>query len=54
MEKAKLAARVVADHYRSVLVIVGFFLLWEFAVRVFGVSEFVLPSPSSALAHLFF
>jgi NitT/TauT family transport system permease protein len=54
MKKAKLAFKAAADHYRSMLVIVGFFLLWEFSVRVFGISEFVLPSPSSALAHLFF
>jgi NitT/TauT family transport system permease protein len=48
------ALRLAEDNWRSALVIVGFFLFWEFVVRFFGISEFMLPSPSSALAHLFF
>jgi NitT/TauT family transport system permease protein len=51
---SKAALRFARDNYHSVLVIIGFFLLWEFAVRFFHISEFMLPSPSSALAHLFF
>ncbi|MDR2588929.1 MAG: ABC transporter permease, partial [Spirochaetales bacterium] len=42
------------QNYRSVLVIIGFFLVWEFCVRFFEISEFMLPSPSSALSHLLF
>lgn len=45
---------LIEENYRSVLVICGFFLVWELCVRIFNVSEFYLPSPSSALAHLFF
>jgi NitT/TauT family transport system permease protein len=44
----------IEDNYRSVLVIIGFFLFWEFSVRFFQIPEFRLPSPSNALAHLFF
>ncbi|MDC7246131.1 MAG: ABC transporter permease [Sphaerochaetaceae bacterium] len=40
-------------NYRSVLVVLGFFVLWELIVRIAHVPEFVLPSPSSALGHLF-
>lgn len=50
----KTARRFAEDNWRSALVIVGFFLFWEFCVRFFRISEFMLPSPSSALAHLFF
>lgn len=42
------------DNYKSVLVIIGFFLLWEFGVRWANTPEFVLPTPSSAIAHLLF
>jgi NitT/TauT family transport system permease protein len=45
---------IIEDNYRSVLVIIGFFLFWEFTVRIFHIPEFRLPSPSNALAHLFF
>jgi NitT/TauT family transport system permease protein len=44
----------IADYHRSALVILGFFLAWEFIVRFFHISEFMLPPPSSALSHLFF
>ncbi|MDR0441475.1 MAG: ABC transporter permease, partial [Candidatus Accumulibacter sp.] len=50
----KTALRLAEDNWRSALVIVGFFLFWEFCVRFFQISEFMLPSPSNALAHLFF
>ena len=32
--------------------VIGFFVIWEFAVRIFRVEEFVLPAPSAALAKL--
>jgi NitT/TauT family transport system permease protein len=44
----------VADNYKSLLVILIFFMIWEFCVRFFQISEFMLPAPSSALSHLFF
>jgi NitT/TauT family transport system permease protein len=41
-------------NYQAVLVVVGMFGLWEAAVRVFGIPEYVLPSPLSAVDHLIF
>ena len=43
----------VKRHYRTVLVIIGFFLVWQFSVMIFHVREFILPSPLTALEHLF-
>ena len=34
------------------LVIAGMFLLWEAAVRLFGIPEFILPAPSSIAASM--
>lgn len=45
--------RIFSEHYQTLLVVLGFFLLWEVLVRTFHVPEYVLPTPSSALAHLF-
>lgn len=45
--------RICREQYQTILVIMGFFLLWEIAVRVLEVPRYVLPTPSSALAHLF-
>ena len=45
--------KIVKKNYRPVLVILGFFLIWELIVRIFNISELVLPSPSCALDHLF-
>jgi NitT/TauT family transport system permease protein len=45
---------LIEDNYRSVLVILGFFLVWEVLVRLFHVPEVTLPTPSNSLAHLFF
>jgi NitT/TauT family transport system permease protein len=45
---------IIRDNYRSVLVIIGFFLIWEILVRVLQVPEVTLPTPSNSLAHLFF
>lgn len=49
----KWLKNAVRDNYQTVLVVLGFFLLWEILVRVLHVKEFILPTPSSALAHLF-
>lgn len=43
----------IKKHYRTGLVIVGFFLVWQFSVMIFNVREFILPSPLVALEHLF-
>ena len=45
--------KLIRDHYQTVLVVLGFFVLWEVLVRIFEVPEFILPTPSSALSHLF-
>jgi len=34
-------------------VILIFFLVWQFAVMIFNIREFILPSPLSAFEHLF-
>jgi NitT/TauT family transport system permease protein len=39
-------------NYQTPLVIIGFFLVWQFSVMIFHVREFILPSPLSALEHL--
>ncbi|MDR2618598.1 MAG: ABC transporter permease [Treponema sp.] len=52
--RSRKIARLIEDNYRSVLVIIGFFLFWELAVRILHIPEFRLSSPSNALAHLFF
>ena len=49
----KVMIKNLQKKYTSVLVVLGFFLLWEIGVRVFQTPEFVLPPPSSALTHLF-
>ena len=46
--------RLASDHYRSVLVIIGFFLFWEISVRLFKIPRIVLPAPSNALSVLLF
>lgn len=43
----------IKNNYQSVLVILSFFVIWELIVHQFNVPEYVLPSPSNALAHLF-
>ncbi len=37
----------------TVVVVAALFALWQAAVTIFAIPEFVLPSPISALAHLF-
>ena len=49
----KKLKRIFLEHYQTLLVVMGFFLLWVVLVRIFHVPEYVFPTPSSALAHLF-
>lgn len=44
----------IKQNYQSILVIIGFFLFWEVMVRILKTPEFILPTPSSAIAHLIF
>lgn len=39
---------------RTAVTLVGFLILWQLAVTVFRIQEVFLPSPISALMHLFF
>jgi len=50
----RFVRRSIVDNYKSILVVVGFFLFWEFSVRILHTPEFILPTPSSAIAHLLF
>ena len=42
----------IKRNYQTPFVILMFFLVWQFAVVIFNVREFILPSPLSALEHL--
>jgi len=42
----------IKSNYQTPLVILIFFLIWQFSVVIFNVREFILPSPLSALEHL--
>jgi len=44
----------VLDNYRSVLVIIGFFVFWELSVHLFKIPKIMLPAPSDAFKVLFF
>ena len=46
--------RFIQDNYRSILVIIGFFLFWELSVHFFKIPKYILPAPSKALSVLFF
>ncbi len=39
---------------RTSLTLLGFLILWQLVVTVFRIREFILPSPLSAILHLFF
>jgi NitT/TauT family transport system permease protein len=43
----------VRSNSSTIAVVIGLFALWQAAVSLFAIPEFVLPSPLSALAHLF-
>jgi NitT/TauT family transport system permease protein len=40
-------------HYYKPLIAIGFFLFWELAVRIFGIKEFVIPSPFLVFAQFY-
>jgi NitT/TauT family transport system permease protein len=42
-----------AERVAPYITVLGFFVLWEIGVRVFQVEEFILPTPSAALAKLY-
>lgn len=42
----------IKRNYQTPFVILMFFLVWQLAVVIFNVREFILPSPLSALEHL--
>lgn len=44
----------VREKLRTPLVIATLLVVWEVAVRVFRIKEYILPSPIVALEHLFF
>ena len=46
--------RLISDNYRSVLVIIGFFLVWELSVHILKIPKSKLPAVSETLAALFF
>ena len=43
----------IRKHYQTPLTLVGLLLLWQAAVMIFKIPEVFLPSPLSALEHLF-
>jgi len=42
------------SNYQTALVIFLFFVAWQVSVMIFKIPEFILPSPLTALEHLFF
>lgn len=44
---------LLRKHYKKALTLLGFLLLWQLVVVVFGMKVFVLPSPLTVFAHLF-
>lgn len=40
-------------HYHKPIIAFGFFLFWELAVRLFGIKEFVIPSPFLVFAQFY-
>ena len=50
--KPVLLRRKAVRRILPVLVIVGFFLLWEAVVRLFQIQSFVLPAPTAILASM--
>ncbi len=41
-------------HYQTPLTLIAIFLIWQFGVMAFKAPEYILPTPASALGHLFF
>ena len=48
----KLSA-IVKSHYVKLLTILGFLFIWQFAVMILGIKEFILPTPITTFSHLF-
>ena len=48
----KLGA-IVGNHYKKLLAILVFLLIWQLVVMLFGIKEFILPSPIRTFSYLF-
>jgi NitT/TauT family transport system permease protein len=42
----------IKTHYQTPLTLISFFILWQVAVMLFSVREFILPSPLTAILRL--
>jgi NitT/TauT family transport system permease protein len=42
----------IKKHAIKLLTLLGFLLLWQLVVMIFGIKEFVIPSPITTFAHL--
>ncbi|MGD9288425.1 MAG: hypothetical protein PVG74_12500, partial [Desulfobacterales bacterium] len=49
MKKIKAIA---ANHYKKLLAVLAFLLMWQFVVMIFGIKEFILPSPIKTFSYL--
>lgn len=45
--------RVIKEHYPKVLVLALFLVAWQLTVTVFGVKQFIIPSPAATFQRLF-
>jgi NitT/TauT family transport system permease protein len=48
----KLSA-IVKTHYAKLLTILGFLFIWQLAVMILGIKEFILPTPITTFSYLF-
>jgi NitT/TauT family transport system permease protein len=48
----KLGA-IVKNHYAKLLTILGFLFIWQLAVMILGIKEFILPTPITTFSYLF-
>ena len=48
----KLSA-IIKAHYAKLLTIFGFLFIWQLAVMILGIKEFILPTPITTFSHLF-
>jgi NitT/TauT family transport system permease protein len=48
----KLGA-IVKNHYEKLLAMLGFLIVWQLVVMIFGIKEFILPSPITTFSYLF-
>ena len=49
----KKIGAVVGNHYKKLLAILGFLLIWQLVVMLFNIKEFILPSPIKTFSYLF-